>query len=237
MPRPDKLKQENVFINRGLSPEQRELMGYSVQPVWLHNVGFLPHSRNFIGKGQVTLPGAEAGKVSSFCIKDRAAFVYDKGDRKQGFIIHTPQEMAEDFLGISQFGDRHPSCNLTFQGCFMTAMPLDDLPPKEREKLIIDANAKFDEWCQHKVMEADSYWPIPAQRICISEVHRKACLYLDAKGMLLAKEHPWVGRSNASAIGITECAYCGSPIKKSVKKCPHCQEWQPGFAPKVKTEP
>ena len=233
MPRPEQMKKEKLLINKGLMPEQRELMGYDATPVWLHNVGFLGHSKYFPGMGQITLPGAEAGKVASISIEKRAAFAYDKGDRKQGFIIHTPAEIAEDFMGISQFGDHHPTTNLTLQGCFVTGRPLDQLPPKEREALLTAAQGKFDDWCQQKVMEADSYWAITAQRVCISEVHRKACLYLDAKGLLLAKEHQWVGRSNASAIGISECEYCGSPIKKTVKKCPHCQEWQPGFGPKA----
>lgn len=230
-PKPEELKKNKQLINRGLLPEQRELMDIPAQPVWLHNVGFLAHSRFFRGMGQVMLPGAEPGKVSTICLERRSAFVYDKGDKKQGAIIHTPFEIAEDFLGIAMGMNRHPSTDLTKQGCFMTTKELDELPKAQSEKLIVEANAAFDEWCQACVMRADSNWSIPQQRICISESDRKACLYLDAKGLLLAKEHAWVGRSNASAVGITECAFCGSPIRKSVKKCPTCQEWQPGMKP------
>lgn len=229
MPRPEELKKQKLLTNRGLSPEQVELMGYKADSVWLHNVGFVSHSRFFKGMGQIMLPGAESGKVSTFCIENRVAFAYDKGDRKQGFIVHTPIEIAEDFLGISRYGFRHPTSDLTRQGCFLTLLPIDQLPKPEKEKLIVEANEGFDSWCQAKVMEADSNWSIPSQRICISEIQRKAALYLDAKGILLAKEHAWVGRSNASAVGIAECAFCGSPIRKTVKKCPHCQEWQPGM--------
>ena len=230
-PRPEELKKQKLLTNRGLSPEQTELMGYKADSVWLHNVGFVSHSRFFKGMGQIMLPGAESGKVATFCIENRVAFAYDKGDRKQGFIIHTPLEIAEDFLGISRYGFRHPTSDLTKQGCFMTTVPLSELPKNQSDKLIIEANEGFDSWCQAKVMEADSNWSIPSQRICISEIQRKACLYLDAKGILLAKEHQWVGRSNASAVGIIECHFCGSPLRKSVKKCPHCQEWQPGMKP------
>lgn len=230
-PKPEEIKKQQKLVNRGLSPEQRDLMGIQAKAVWLHNVGFMPHSRFFKGMGQLMLPGAEMGKVASVCIENRTAFAYDKGDRKQGFIIHTPIEIAEDFLGISRYGFRHPTTDLTRQGCFMTTMELPAMPAKDLEKLIVEANAGFDEWCQAKVMEGDSYWSIPAQRVCLGEAHRKACLYLDAKGLLLAKEHQWVGRSNSSAVGITECAFCGSPIRKTVKKCPHCQEWQPGMKP------
>lgn len=234
MPRPEDVKKQQKLINKGLSPEQRDLMEVQAKMAWLHNVGFMSHSKFFKGMGQVMLPGAEVGKVATFCIEARTAFAYDKGDRKQGFIIHTPQEIAEDFLGISRYGFRHPTTDLTKQGCFLTLKPLDELTKAESEKLIIEATATFDEWCQAKVMEGDSYWSIPAQRVAIAEPHRKACLYLDAKGLLLAKEHQWVGRSNASAVGIAECAFCASPIRKTVRKCPHCQEWQPGMKPSAK---
>jgi len=231
MPRPEEIKKQQKLMNRGLAPEQRELMDVQAKPVWLHNVGFMPHSKFFKGFGQISLGAAEPGKVVSFCIAERAAFAYDKGDRKQGFIIHPPIDLAEDFLGISRYGFRHPTTDKTKQGCFMTLLALNELPKQESEKMIVEANAGFDEWCQAKVMEADSYWSIASQRICIGEPHRKACLYLDAKGLMLAKEHQWVGRSNSSAVGIAECAFCGSPIRKTVKKCPHCQEWQPGMKP------
>ncbi len=230
-PRPEEIKKQQKLVNRGLSPEQQELMGYKAEAVWLHNVGFMAHSRFFKGMGQIMLPGAEPGKVATFCIAERAAFSYDKGDRKQGHIVHKPIEIAEDFLGISKYGYRHPTTDLTKQGCFLTLEELD-LRKGAHEKLIVEANASFDEWAQAKVMEGDSYWSIPAQRVCISEAHRKACLYLDAKGLLLSREHAWVGRSNTSAVGIVECEWCASPIKKSVKKCPHCGEWRPGCDPK-----
>jgi hypothetical protein len=229
--RPEQIKKEKLLINRGLSAEQKDLMTYETKPVWIYNVGFLAHRKFFRGMGQISIEAAENGKPSCLCLDKRAIFAYDKGDRKQGFIIENPKEVAQDFLGISPFGDNHPTTNKTLQGLFMTTEPIEKLPAKERDALITAAQQKFDDWTQAKVMEADSYWAIPQQRICISEVHRKCCLYLDAKGLLLAKEHAWLGRSNASAIGITECAYCGSPIKKTVRKCPHCQEWQPGHEP------
>lgn len=225
MPRPEQLRNENKLINRGLSAEQQDLMTYSVDPVWIYNVGFLPHSKFFHGMGQVSIPGAKNGKPECITLNKRVAFAYDKGDRKQGFIVHHPKEIAEDFLGISTFGDKHPTTNLTLQGCFMTLKPLEELPAKEREALLTKAQQTWDDWCQAKVSEADSYYSITQQRVCISEIHKQACLYLDSRGLMLAREHPWVGRSNSSAIGITECPWCGSPIKKTVKKCPHCLEY------------
>ena len=233
-PRPEELKKQKLLINRGLSPEQNELMGYKADSVWLHNVGFVSHSKFYKGMGQIMLPGAEPGKVATFCIENRAAFSYDKGDRKQGHIIHTPIELAEDFLGISRYGFRHPTLDLTKQGCFMTTKAVDDVPDKEWDKLVVEANEAFDDYCQAKVLEANSHWSIPTHRICISETHRKAALYLDAKGLILAKECQWVGRSNASAVGIVECEWCGGPLKKTVRKCVHCGEWRPGMKPTAK---
>ena len=46
-PRPEELKKQKLLTNRGLSPEQTELMGYKADSVWLHNVGFVSHSRFF----------------------------------------------------------------------------------------------------------------------------------------------------------------------------------------------
>ena len=112
-PRPEELKKQKLLINRGLSPEQTELMGYKADSVWLHNVGFVSHSKFYKGMGQIMLPGAESGKVATFCIENRAAFAYDKGDRKQGHIIHTPHRNRRGFPRNLSLWIQAPDIDLT----------------------------------------------------------------------------------------------------------------------------
>ena len=96
-----------------------------------------------------------------------------------------------------------------------------EMPKEEQEKILDAAELEHRNRLHEKVGEADALQNTQF-RVCITEVNRKAALYLHRTGDI--QELPdWVQRR--SKLNTTEeCRFCGFENRRGIVKCRNCHE-------------
>lgn len=192
------------------------------KPVFIYNVSPIHEWRKPQGQlGTVVIPKREKGERVSkpYSLRGAVPRWYDKGLGRKEVFIESGIEIAEDICGCSQeFPVDTPNNNLTNFGVFITLQPFDELPKKEQDKLLDDANAKLMICLRKLVLEADLLHPATPK--WVGQIHRDA---LNALNELegTKEQRPWAPISHAERG--EDCKFCGSKVKIGIVVCPTCR--------------
>ena len=210
---------------RPLTKFERDALRVPVPCVYVYNISpIFKWAKDYPGLGPMTLmPRKEDERVSEpIVLHDRLVRGFDGGNGIRRLMVENPLDIVQDFLCCSPDFPGRPENNFTRYGCFYTeGIPLSEMPKEEQEKILDAAELEHRNRLHEKVGEADALQNTQF-RVCITEVHRKAALYLHRTGDI--QELPdWVQRR--SKLNTTEeCRFCGFENRRGIVKCRNCHE-------------
>lgn len=215
------LRNQNKFNRtRPLTKFEREALNAPIEAVYMYNISPIwKWQKDYPGLGTLTLfpRRSEQQYSDAIVLEKRMVRAFDGGNRIQRLMVETPLEIVEDFLVCSRDYPGRPQNNLLEFGCFYTVgQPIEDVPAKERQVILDDAELKHRNKCLEFVGQADALASSPNMQAMVVEVHRKCALFL-------GEERDWVQR-RAKLNPTEECPFCGFDNRRGVAKCKNCAE-------------
>jgi hypothetical protein len=221
------LGDNRVAAVQGLSKMDRRIVRAGGPSIFIYNVSTVfDWKRPIQGRSRAFIPKCKAGELVSealeippFVVRD-----FDKGNRNRSQLPEEGKDIAEDILGCSTEYPGLPVNNLTNYGCFyLVGKRFEELPEKERQKILDEANDKHDNMCRTKVLEGDqlhsaghSHW--------LTEMYRLCALHLQIRFKRENWARDWVARRGGSTVETEDCVFCGYSNKRGVVKCQNCHE-------------
>lgn len=206
---------------RLLDSGEPEIYIYNVSPIFEWGAKSGGKSIGSILKRKAGAKVSEPLVIPGVMIRD-----FDAGNRYRQTYTELGKDIAEDVLGCSKEMPGLPQNDLTLRGCFyIIGKKFEELPQREQETILVEANARHEEKCRQMVLEADSFADSEVQRRWISEPYRLCAIFLaEEYGDKSMYERRWVSsRGGAQKKAVEECRWCGFEHKPGIVLCPNCK--------------
>lgn len=229
------VNQELGKLNKGRRYELTKYQQRQIdeaKPFYIYNVSTIHEWPKFQGQlGTLVIPKCKSGEEVSTPLRIPGAVArwYDKGLGRKEVFIEDGREIAEDICGCSkEYPAESSNNNLTNFGVFITDRLFEELPKKEQEKILGEAQEKFILKLRELMLEADNYHSAEATKRFVGKIHVAA---LEAFNEITGSEErrPWAmvkgsKQTAVKTVPTADCPFCGHPNKAGVPKCANCKD-------------
>lgn len=162
--------------------------------------------------GEFLIPAAEKGDISLIIVGQSVFFITMEG---RSIKSTTPSIQMARSICVDYINDSLDVAEGAYPGLIYTFGEYTKEEAKKKLALqIAEAEARQRRWFEKLVKDADDNWNLNHQFKAISDLHRKAAIYL-------GQEREWT--KSFAQMAMTKCPVCQSLVDPKALQCGNCQ--------------